>query len=1123
MTQEADAKWLTRGREHQRAGRLIDALVCYRRALSSNEHAMQAQFRLGEVLRDLGQHQEARAVWLAASALNPTFEPLLLSIAGVAHRSGAHDEALDAYQRLLAAQPENIRARIGLAVLRIAQADESAYADLGKLLGNGAKYSRWDDLATTLAAASASPARTALLRTLAIARAGELPPLLLGLAAEAVKASGDDNLLRDLLSRAESLAHTIDDLETLRRFALAEGGNGVSLAWAQRYTLACIVHAAASPPVTWPRRTAGEAVRIAYLIAPEARLDVGGMTIDPDAYLRALVARHSPGRYAATVYVFSDAAAELVKAAVPAAVRVEALGALAAPAVARAVAESDHDALIDLVGMKAPLGVMLARRPARTFWTYSALSGAHVAPLITLALPPPDGGDQLALAQHRLAVEEALHDACASQPWFMASSAQLATELTALWRAAVASHESGDREAALSGYRDVLAEQPDYAPAQHLRGVLLSESGKVSEAEEAFTAAIAAAPAYSEPRVALARLYRDTGRVQAAGKLCVEGLALAPNETPLWRALGQTRLAQRRPRGAHAAFRHALALAPADGETHYNQGVAFQMWRRPGAALRAYQRALALAPGLAAADFNIGVIFREQGRRDAAIRAFEHVLARNSRHVPAYKALAEVLLAAGRIDEWLTLFDRFAAACPDALPLAVVALQACQYRGDFAELDRYLDRLQSDEFTSASDTELADSLEELLYLLLFFDVDSEFQLRLYERYDAVAARVYGSPLQRPEERRPGKIRLGYLSGDLRDHVMGKMMWSAIERHDRDRFELFFYSLSSQSDEWTERYRGLSEHFEVIAPLSEEEAAERIGADDLDLLVDLASNTYGAKPGILALKPARVQITHVATAWIVGLSTIDFKLTDGYADLPESQAFQLETLLPMQGCVYPYRHLPVAAEHPFHREQLGLTPEQVVIGAFVNPLKLSRRCLARWREILDRIPNAVLAISPRSAALRAVYGRLLSTAGIASTRVCVVSQGRSEAENQARYNIIDFVLDPMPFGGANGTLEPLDMGVPVVALAGRRHGERCAYSILANLGVTHTVARSGSEYVEIAVRLASDAAFAQEVRAAIRRGLERSALTDMEAHARHLEQAYLRALEQNAAALAALES
>jgi predicted O-linked N-acetylglucosamine transferase (SPINDLY family) len=719
-------------------------------------------------------------------------------------------------------------------------------------------------------------------------------------------------------------------------------------------------------------------------------------------------------------------------------------------------------------------------------------------------------------------LEQAVHDACAEQPWFTSVSTKAAAELTAVWRAAVAAHEAGDIDVALDGYRAVLAEQPEYGPAQHLLGVLLRDRGRRSEAEEAFKAAIAAAPAYSEARLALANLYRNDGRGQAAGRLCVEGLALAPNEAPLWRALGQARLAQRRPRPAHAAFKQALALAPADGETHYNQGVAYQMWHRPGAALRAYQRALALVPGLTAADFNIGVVFRERGHSDAAISAFEQVLARDPRHVAAYKALAELLLAAGRIDDWLTLFDRFAAACPAALPLVAVALQACQYRGDFAQLDWYLDRLQRDEFKPASDTELADSLEELLYLLLFFDVDPEFHFHLYKRYDAVVARVYGRPLRRPKARRPGRIRVGYLSGDLRDHVMGKMMWSAIERYDRDRFEFFFYSLSPESDQWTERYRGLSEHFEVVAPLSEEEAAKRIGEDDLDLLVDLATNTYGAKPGILALKPARVQITHVATAGVVGLSTIDFKLTDTYADLPESQAYQLETLLPMQGCVYPYRHIAAAEEHPFHRERLGLTPEKVVIGAFVNPLKLSRRCLALWREILERIPNAVLAISPRSVGLRSVYGRLFSAAGIANTWVCVVPQGRSEAENQARYNIVDFVLDPMPFGSANGTIEPLDMGVPVVTLAGRRHSERCAYSILANLGVTQTVARSGSEYVEIAVRLASDAAFAKQVRETIRRGLERSPLTDMEAHTRHLEQAYLRALDRDLAALAARE-
>jgi predicted O-linked N-acetylglucosamine transferase (SPINDLY family) len=228
---------------------------------------------------------------------------------------------------------------------------------------------------------------------------------------------------------------------------------------------------------------------------------------------------------------------------------------------------------------------------------------------------------------------------------------------------------------------------------------------------------------------------------------------------------------------------------------------------------------------------------------------------------------------------------------------------------------------------------------------------------------------------------------------------------------------------------------------------------------------------------------------------------------------ENQQYQLETLLPMEGCVYPYRHVAPLREHPFHRDRMGIAADKIVIGAFVNQLKLSRRCLALWREILERIPNAVLAVSPRSPAHRVIYGRIFSAAGIAHSRVCVVPQGRDDAENLARYNLLDFVLDPMPFGSANGTLEPLEMGSPVVTLVGRRHGERCAYSILANLGVTQTVARNGREYVEIALRLATDATFGAEVRAAIRSAVEHSALTDMDAHTRHLEQAYLQALEQ----------
>src|SRR5207244_1341553 len=157
----------------------------------------------------------------------------------------------------------------------------------------------------------------------------------------------------------------------------------------------------------------------------------------------------------------------------------------------------------------------------------------------------------------------------------------------------------------------------------------------------------------------------------------------------------------------------------------------------------------------------------------------------------------------------------------------------------------------------------------------------------------------------------------------RNHVQGKMVWQAVQHHDKDRFELFFYSLSAEEDEWTARFRGLADHFEVVAALGERAAAQRIATDDLDLLIDLSTHTKGAKPGILALKPARVQITHVASAGTLGLSAVDFKLTDLFADVPESQISQIERLLPMEGCVYPDRHADASPDEPFRRGAFGI--------------------------------------------------------------------------------------------------------------------------------------------------------------------------------------------------------
>ena len=147
------------------------------------------------------------------------------------------------------------------------------------------------------------------------------------------------------------------------------------------------------------------------------------------------------------------------------------------------------------------------------------------------------------------------------------------------------------------------------------------------------------------------------------------------------------------------------------------------------------------------------MLFQQQDAPDAAIKAYETVLKADKTHVLAYKNLGEVLLATGRFDAWAKNFERFEANCPEALPLAVQALEVCQYLGDFEKLERYLDGLRREKFRVEGGAQLVDALEVLLYLLLYFDVEEQMLLDFAQTYDVIARRVYGEALPRHAKRK----------------------------------------------------------------------------------------------------------------------------------------------------------------------------------------------------------------------------------------------------------------------------------------------------------------------------------------------------------------------------------
>jgi tetratricopeptide (TPR) repeat protein len=689
-------EWLACGQAHLQAGLLIDAMLCFRQALKQNRHAVAAHFHLGEALRGMRRYEEAIAAWRATLSMQPRHVPTLLALADVLRHKGSGPDAEVVYRQALAIAPYNVNARMGAA---LARADESALVDLRALIAERPEdFADWDDLGTVLARMPASVERHELLAQIDALGCGTRSQLLLAPCAEDAAASGLLCRADELLQSAEGTFVPIDDPETLRWFGLAAATATAAPAslWARRYARRCAAVFEPAMPLLWPRRTAGAAIRIAYLVAPRRQLSVGGLATDFGDYLKRVVAAHNRDRFDVSVFIVDGTSADMPNVKALDGVRIATLGTAPSPTLGRALAEADFDALIDLAGMRAGTGPLLATRPARTLWTYAGMRGAHTAPLVTHPLPALMASDGPALARHCLAIESTLGEA--------------------------------------------------YAPRLNANSIL-SPAG-----------------------------------------MCLDGLKLNVRDPASWRALGLCELARHDPSAAKLAFEHALELDATDGQTHYNHGVALQTLHLRDEALRAYQRALAVAPDLIAADFNIGVIFHEQGRTDAAIGAFEKVLAREPRHVLAHKALGDTLLAARRIDDWLRVFARFEAECPSALSLAVQALEVYQYRADFAGLDRYLDRLRQDEFKPESETDLADCLEQLLFLMLYFDLEPGAQLGFYRAYDRVARRVYGTPMPRAATRRPGPLRIGYLSGDFRDHVMGKMMWGAVRHYDRTRFE-----------------------------------------------------------------------------------------------------------------------------------------------------------------------------------------------------------------------------------------------------------------------------------------------------------------------------------------------
>jgi len=357
-----------------------------------------------------------------------------------------------------------------------------------------------------------------------------------------------------------------------------------------------------------------------------------------------------------------------------------------------------------------------------------------------------------------------------------------------------------------------------------------------------------------------------------------------------------------------------------------------------------------------------------------------------------------------------------------------------------------------------------------------------------------------------------RIRIGYLSSDFRQHSVAHFIEPVLAAHDKSKFELFGYYHHTADDEITKRIRNACDHWRTLVGLSDQQIAAQVRTDHIDILVDLCGHAGLNRLLCFMHKPAPIQVTWLGYPNTTGLSTMDFRITDAFADpVGMTEAFHTETLVRLPECFSCYK---APAHSPLVEALPALKAGRMTFGSFNMFAKMSSETLQTWSRILKAIPTAKLILKYaglETESMRQLIHGLFLEQGVESQRVEIAARDTSHAQHMARYNSIDIGLDPFPYNGTTTTLDALWMGVPVITLAGNTHVSRVGVSQMRNLGLPELIASDTNDYVNIAVRLANDLPRLVKLRADLRGRMLASPLMNVPRFTSHLEAAYLEML------------
>jgi protein O-GlcNAc transferase len=676
------------------------------------------------------------------------------------------------------------------------------------------------------------------------------------------------------------------------------------------------------------------------------------------------------------------------------------------------------------------------------------------------------------------------------------------TNLRQQLECAVAHHQAGRLVEAEALYRQVLAHAPGHADAMHLLGVVAAQTERLDLAEELMRGAIRIKPDLAQAHNNLGSVLARSGRFDEAIPFYRRAIEITPDFADAHNNLGFALNAKGQLDPAIAACREATRLNPQFAEAYINLGNGLQGKGRLEDAIACFREAVRLKPGLAESHNNLGNVLRRAGRLVEAIASYQEAIRLNPDIAEAHLNLSMALDGNWQFDEAIAANRTAIRLKPDsAEAFGTLGNSLC----DMGQIDEAISsyreamRLKPD-FSSVHSN--------LLFVLNYHsELPAEEILADHQAWSDQHARPLMSEIiphanERSPERR---LRIGYVSADLRRHPVADFFVSLLEHHDRKMVEVFCYASVTFPDDMTDRVSRSSDVWRNVLGVNDEALAGLVRSDGIDILVDLSGHSAGDRLRAFARKPAPIQVTYLGYANTTGMSAIDFRFTDALADPPGmTDKLNVERLWRLPVCNWCY--LPPANAPDI--QPRGVQP--ITFGCFNAFPKVNRKMTAIWAQLLKSVPGSHLLL--KSAAAAEVSSRQRFTSefterGISGDRIEIIGRVESQRDHLAIYQHVDVALDTFPYHGTTTTCEALWMGVPVVSLAGRTHVSRVGVSLLTNAGVPELIAQTPEEYLSIASKLATDSAALDALRAGLRDQMRCSPLTNSARFAKDIEEAY----------------